>query len=310
MLERAATEAIPWDVAQGVRQRVALLPEAAREALGAAAVAGRRARVALLAEALGRPVGEMLDGLEAACRARLLVEDGDDAYAFAHDVIREVVEGDVGAARRAALHRRVAQALERGHGQGDDGDGNRAAPELLVYHYEAGGDVAAAARAAEEAGDRAWGQRALAAAEGSYGEALGRLEGLGPDGARAALRVREKLGEMRYQVGRYAEALDVLGPALGAYRVAGNQEGHGRVAARMAWAYARRGTPDTRAGAGEPSAPIPGVTAALHTALAMLLGAAGRFDEALAAGGERAGVRVGACRRRRARARAGQMACA
>ena len=53
----------------------------------------------------GRPGG----GLPGA----LLLEDGDDAYAFSHDVIREVVEADVGAARRAVLHRRVAEALER-----------------------------------------------------------------------------------------------------------------------------------------------------------------------------------------------------
>jgi len=295
-----------------VRQRVALLPAAAREALAAAAVVGRRAPVALLAAARGRSVGEALDGLEMACRARLLVEDGDDAYAFAHDVIREVVEGDLGAARRAALHRRVAQALERG--RRDDGNGNRAAPELLAYHHGAGGDAAAAARTAEEAGDRAWGQRAPAASEGSYGAALHYLEGLGPATARDALRVREKLGEMRYQTGRYAEAADAWGPAVEAYRAAGDWEGLGRVAARLAWAHARRGAPDaglallaslppglTRETTGEP--PAPGVAAALHTGMAVLLLTAGRYDEALSAS-ERASAlaRAGGGQPERARA--------
>jgi len=295
---RAAPQAtVPWDVAQGVRQRVALLPAAARETLGAAAVVGRSAGAALIAAALERSVGEALDGLEMACRARLLAEDGDDAYAFAHDVIREVVEGDLSAARRAALHRRIAEALERGHGRRDDG-GVQVAPELLAYHHGAGGDAAAAARAAEEAGDRAWGQRAPAAAEGSYGEALGHLEGLGPAAARAALRMREKLGEMRYQTGRYAEAADAWGPAVEAYRAAGDWENLGRAAARLAWAHARRGAPDaglallaalpsglapnTRAGTGEtPSSDV--TTAAAHAGMAAILLVAGRYDEALSA---------------------------
>jgi hypothetical protein len=36
-----AQAAVPWEVAQGIRQRVAALPAAAREVLGAAAVVGR-----------------------------------------------------------------------------------------------------------------------------------------------------------------------------------------------------------------------------------------------------------------------------
>ena len=81
--------------------------------LGAAALVGRRAPRALLLAVLGPPEEAVLAGLEAACRAHLLYEDGADAYAFAHDVVREVVEADLGAARRAALHRRVTEVLEQ-----------------------------------------------------------------------------------------------------------------------------------------------------------------------------------------------------
>jgi hypothetical protein len=50
---------------------------------------------------------------EAACRAQLLVEDeGDDAYQFSHDVIREVVEADVG--QHGASSRIVAHAQRLG----------------------------------------------------------------------------------------------------------------------------------------------------------------------------------------------------
>src|SRR5205823_8390166 len=130
-LRLGAEEEVPWDLAQGVRQRVALLPEAAQHLLGVAAIAGRRAPRAVLMAAAGQPEEEVLAGLEAACRARLLREEGEDAYAFAHDVIREVVEADVGAARRALLHRRVAQALA--------GAPAGAPAELLAYHYARGG---------------------------------------------------------------------------------------------------------------------------------------------------------------------------
>jgi predicted ATPase len=95
-------EAVPWDMVQGLRQRVAALPAEARELLGAAAVAGREASRSLLARVAAQPEEEVVRALEAACRARLLEEAGEHTYRFAHDVIREVVEAGLGAARRGA----------------------------------------------------------------------------------------------------------------------------------------------------------------------------------------------------------------
>jgi hypothetical protein len=68
---------VPWNVAQGVRQRVA-------------AVIGRVSQPALLMAVAARPEEDVLAGLEAACRARLLLDAGN-VYQFAHDVVREVV---------------------------------------------------------------------------------------------------------------------------------------------------------------------------------------------------------------------------
>jgi predicted ATPase len=84
-LRQGRAEAVPWDVAQGVRQRVALLPQTAQELLGAAAIVGRQVPRALLVALAGQPEEAVLAGLEAACRARLLREEGEEAYAFAHD---------------------------------------------------------------------------------------------------------------------------------------------------------------------------------------------------------------------------------
>jgi len=153
--------------------------------------------------------------LDAALRAHLLEEDGAEGYRFAHGVIREVVEDDLGAARRALLHRRVAETLERALG---------APPvEALAYHYGQSGVRDKAALYAEQAGDRAWAQFAHAAAEGHYRDAADHLDA--QDRPHDAAGVREKLGAVLRTMGRYDAALTVLAQAEEAYRAAGDGEG-------------------------------------------------------------------------------------
>jgi transcriptional regulator with XRE-family HTH domain len=124
--EDGTREAVPWNVAQSVRQRITALPEAARQVLGIAAVIGRNSHYNLLRTVSARSDPEVLDALDAACRAHLLEEAGETAYRFVHDVIREVVEAELGAARRMVLHRDIAQGLEARAG---------APVEELAYHY-------------------------------------------------------------------------------------------------------------------------------------------------------------------------------
>ena len=108
----AGQDAVPWDVAQSICTRVAALPEGARELLGVAAVVGRVVAPALLTAVAVQGEEDVVRALDAACRTRLLEEAGAEGYQFVHDVIREVVEADLGAARRMVLHRRAAEALE------------------------------------------------------------------------------------------------------------------------------------------------------------------------------------------------------
>jgi tetratricopeptide (TPR) repeat protein len=259
---------------------VALLPAAGQEVLGAAAIVGRRVPRALLLAVAAQPEDAVLAGLEAACRARLLLEEGDDGYTFAHDVIREVVEADVGAARRALLHRRVAEALE--------GDSGGASPELLAYHYARGGVPDKAVVYLELAGDRAWAQRAQGAAETHYREVLDRLVTLGR--TQDAVRVREKLGRVLHGAGRCDAALPLLQEAAEAFRAAGDWESVVRVTAWMGRAHAVRGTVHEgialitalleRLDRGGTKTPL----AALYEALAVLMFTAGRYAESLVAG--------------------------
>ena len=54
--------------------------------------------------------------MTAPCQARLLLDAGH-VYEFAPDVVREVVEADIGSARRSIVHRRAAKAIEELNGE-------------------------------------------------------------------------------------------------------------------------------------------------------------------------------------------------
>jgi len=276
-------DAIPWDVAQSVRQRAAALPDDVRGLLDIAAIVGRRASRALLLALADRPEREALAALEATCQARLL-EDDVEAYQFVHDVVREVIEGDLGPGRRAALHRRVAETVE----QGWEGLAMREEPlELLAYHYARGGDEERAARALDRAGDRAREQAAHAAAIEHYRAAAGYLARLGRDVEVA--RVREKLGALLATMARFGEALPLLEEAADAYRADGDLEGLGRTVARIGDAYADSGAPEQGLRTVEPVLRIfehegsPRALMPLYEALSALYFVGGRYDAQLAA---------------------------
>src|SRR5579884_1496991 len=221
-LKAGGTETVPWDLAASIRQRVAQAPDAA-EVLGIGAVVGRRVPRALLLAVSRQPEERVLAGLDAAVRARLLLEDGPDGYLFAHDVIREVVEEDLGAAQRSVLHGRVAEVLER--------DPERAGPESLAYHYTHSDISERALPYLERAADEAMKRYAYGQAEASYRELVERLEGMRRTGE--AARVREKLGELLRRIGRFAEARDEVTAAIARYEVTGDVAGTGRATALL-----------------------------------------------------------------------------
>jgi tetratricopeptide (TPR) repeat protein len=213
--------AVPWDVAASVRQRVAALPLPAQRVLGVAAVVGRVSSRALLAAVVGDAEEQLLAGLEAACRARLLVEAGESGYQFAHDVVREVVEADLGAGRRAYLHQRIAQALEAAAGEPQ--------VDVLAYHYARSDAQARAATYLALAADKARAQYANEAAIGYYRDLVDRLERLIRPADAAAVRLQ--LGAVLLAVTRYDEALEVLERAATVYQAAGDLEHVGQAIA-------------------------------------------------------------------------------
>jgi len=227
----AAAEELPWDLAQSIRQRLAALSERAEGTLGVAAVIGRRVAVDILVTACGAGEDAVLDDVEQACRLRLLDEHGDDGYQFTHDVVREVVEHDLSAARRALLHRRIGAALEASSPN---------AVESLAYHFTRSGDGVRAAHYLERAGDAAQSRHAMAAAEGYYRELVDRLDSMGECGP--AARAREKLGDALAVLARYGDALEVFERAAEQFRSSSDTGGEAHAAAQIGRIHGRRGT--------------------------------------------------------------------
>jgi predicted ATPase len=212
---------IPWSVAQSIRVRVAALPEPARALVRAAAVIGRVLPTALLVPVTVRPEAEVLSALEETCAAGLLVEQGRDCQ-FAHDLIHEVVLADLSAARRQALHRLVAEALE----QLPANERERHIAELADHFLEAG-EHARALPYLLQAGDQAEVVYAHAEAERQYKVALELAREVG-DRVHEA-EALEKLGALCFNLARHKEARELCEHAALLWKDEANGEGLARV---------------------------------------------------------------------------------
>jgi transcriptional regulator with XRE-family HTH domain len=282
--EDGPADAVPWDVAQGVRQRVAALPAVAREFLGVAAVVGREVPSALLSAVTAQGEEDVLTALDALRQARLLEETGARGYRFPHDLIRETVEADLGEARRSALHRRIAQALEQGPGV--------PSAEALAYHYGHTDEHARAALWLERAGDSARAEFANAAALAHYAAARQHLQAC-EAGAEACARLDEKLGEARLLLGAYPEAQEDFARARAQ---ATDAVSRAKLACKEADAWQRQGelvpalaALDAAEAEGGAADGGPGLPPALRAAVEVLRGEVhrlgGAYDEAATAVG-------------------------
>ncbi|HEX5440087.1 MAG TPA: AAA family ATPase, partial [Ktedonobacterales bacterium] len=228
-------DALPSDVMQSIRRRVAMQSDVAGEAMQTLAVTGGTASLRLLRDVLlagGRSEDEMVTALEACVRARLLDETSDDAYQFANNVIRDVVARDLSAARRTALHRRIATALEHEPGE--------TSAEMLAFHYLRADEPAKAVTYLERAGERAVTMQAYAAADTAYGELVEQLDRLGR--ALDAAHAREKWGRVLCAVARYDQSLAAFERANEFYHRKGDGEAQARVLTQIGQVYADRGS--------------------------------------------------------------------
>jgi predicted ATPase len=213
---------IPEGIKEAIGRRLGRLPEATNKTLGLAAVIGRQFDVRLLAAIADGGEDAVLDALDEATRAALVAEVPGEAnrFGFSHALIRATLYEELGAARRARLHRKVGEALETLA----DVDPDTKIDEL-AYHWLAATQVADAAKAigyARRAGDRALGGLAFEEAAAHYERALGVLQPRGRDDELlrcdlliATAEARRRAGNPQYRetVGTAVELARRLGDA-------------------------------------------------------------------------------------------------
>jgi predicted ATPase len=144
---------LPESVREVVARRVERLGEQSQQILTMAAVIGRTFDVELLDLLVDGDEEELLDVLDGAVQASLLVESMKRVgrFSFAHALISHALYDALGTTRRRLLHRRVAEALEQlcSHARGErlvsefseavGSAGGSAA--ILAYHWREAGDL-------------------------------------------------------------------------------------------------------------------------------------------------------------------------
>ncbi len=198
---------LPRGVRDLLRRRLDALSPPSSELLDIAAVMGADFDLPTLTRASGRKAAEVLECLDAARSARLVQPLGD-GYRFAHALLRDATLERIPDARRARLHRHVAEALEAVHGP-DPGP----ALSRIAYHYCEGAAAGCAERAldfARRAGDRAARSLACDEAVTQHRRALAVLPLCSDVPAQVRCELLLGLGEALMAAGRGEEGRDTL----------------------------------------------------------------------------------------------------
>ena len=127
-------ELLPRTVRAVLERRLARLPAADAELLRAAALLGDELDLPLLAEVSGRPLAAVAAAVETARSARVASHDR-----FAHPLVREVLEAQLGPADRSRWHARAGALLARRYQAGTVGPA--AAARHLLAAAELGGET-------------------------------------------------------------------------------------------------------------------------------------------------------------------------
>lgn len=207
-----ATTMSEADLPEGIRQvvgrRLSVLPETTQKLLSSASVIGTHFDLELLAKINDVSVDDVLDGLDSALAAHLVIDRSAGSYQFAHALVRSTLHSEITSTRRARLHLAVAKALEELHFHNLD----RVTSDL-AYHWGEVGIMNAnesafiyAKRAAEIASER------LAPYEAAkwYRVALERLDHADPH---EEAELMFKLGEAESQSGDERQQSTLLAAA-------------------------------------------------------------------------------------------------
>jgi tetratricopeptide (TPR) repeat protein len=180
-----------------VGRRLVRLSPTANEVLAVAAVCGLdfSARVVSGVADAGEPE-RVLDALDEAVRARLLVETGPGRFAFGHAIVRETLLRELTSVHRARLHRSVGGSILAVYGDSTD----LPLSELALHFTEAAilGDAAAAGQWAIAAALAAAAQADQRGAAATLARALMVIEAVEPLDQTARFEVAAALLERQY----------------------------------------------------------------------------------------------------------------
>ena len=223
---------IPEEVRAVIRRRIDRLSPEASSLLQLAAVGGRVLDLGVLERLSRLKAGHLVDAVGEALDAGVLVEDFDgQRHAFAHELVRETLYGDLSARRRAELHLQMGDVLEE-LGRGDP---DRRLSEIAHHLALAAplGDMQRTIEYLERAGDRAATMLAYEEAARHYGRGLQLLgtDAEGADRRRCDLLLR--LGDAQWRAGDVAAARSSFEAATAVAR----RLGEGEPLARAALGY-------------------------------------------------------------------------
>jgi DNA-binding SARP family transcriptional activator len=192
---------IPEGIRDVVGRRIGHLPEESRELLTLAAVMGKEFRADALESISDLAEDALLEALDRAKDSGLIRELPGEIgrYSFGHSLVRDFLYHGLSTLRRARLHRKVGEALERIYGA-------RQSQYLseLSHHFLEAADGEHARRTLSYtvgAGDYALSQLAYEEAAKHYERALEVLEGMPDAELRQRAEILLKLGEARWRAG-------------------------------------------------------------------------------------------------------------
>ncbi len=219
---------VPELVREAVGHRIGELDDSAANVLEVASVIGSEFGSDLVTEVSELQGEDVIGSLEAAVAAGLLADVPGtlDRYAFSHTLFRQAVYAGVPRVRRATLHRRLAEILERRHAS----DPRHVAE--LARHY-AGAGPAVAAKALEygvRAGAGALGSLSFEKAIEHYSEALSALDASGADDPKLRLELLLALGEAEWRGGEVEPSRESFASAARIARSTGDTEALARAA--------------------------------------------------------------------------------
>jgi DNA-binding SARP family transcriptional activator len=159
----AVRRAVPEGVREVIRRRLLRLSPAANQVMSAASVIGEDIDFDVLAAIVDLDEDQVLDALDEAAAALLLMESPSGSYEFSHAIVRSALYDELSAPRRTRRHRQVGEALEARGGVD---------AAVLAHHFRLGGADAEAAAYAATAGEHALRQLGFDRAVDLFSQAL------------------------------------------------------------------------------------------------------------------------------------------